>query len=71
MRFHYHKPDELLAQLTNEEETKAVRHCANVIKSEFQDWIFKDPDRREDLVKTYNEIYNSIAILTPPQMLAT
>ncbi len=44
---------------STEEETKAVRHCANVIKSEFQDWIFKDPERREDLVKTYNEIYNS------------
>ena len=46
--------------VTNDEETKAVRHCANLIKSEFRDWIFKDPDRREALVDKYNEVYNSI-----------
>ena len=46
--------------VTNDEETKAVRHCANFIKSEFRDWIFKDPDRREALVDKYNEVYNSI-----------
>ena len=44
----------------NDEETKAARRCANVIKSEFQDWIFKDPERREALVQKYNEVYNSI-----------
>ena len=44
----------------NDEETKAARRCANVIKSEFQDWIFKDPVRREALVQKYNEVYNSI-----------
>lgn len=46
--------------VVNQEETKAVRQVANLIKSEFQDWVFKDPDRREKLVQTYNEIYNSI-----------
>lgn len=45
--------------IPNEMETKAVRHCANVIKSEFVDWIFKDPERREALVQKYNEVYNS------------
>lgn len=45
--------------VTNEKETKSVRHCANIIKSEFVDWIFKDPDRRNDLVNKYNEIFNS------------
>lgn len=45
--------------VTNEKETKSVRHCANIIKSEFADWIFKDPDRRNDLVNKYNEIFNS------------
>ncbi|MGN1415482.1 MAG: DNA topoisomerase, partial [Oscillospiraceae bacterium] len=44
----------------NDEETKAARRCANIIKAEFQDWIFKDPERREALVQTYNEMYNSI-----------
>ena len=46
--------------VVNQEETKAVRQVANLIKSEFQDWIFKEPDRRERLVQTYNEMYNSI-----------
>ena len=46
--------------VVNQEETKAVSQVANLIKSEFQDWIFKDPERREDLVQTYNEMYNSI-----------
>lgn len=45
--------------IPNEKETKAVRHCANLLKSEFSDWIFKDPDRREELVQTYNNLYNS------------
>ena len=46
--------------VVNDEETKAVRRCANIIKSEFQDWIFQDPERREALVQKYNETYNSI-----------
>lgn len=46
--------------VVNQEETKAVRQVANLIKSEFQDWIFKDPERREALVQKYNEVYNSI-----------
>ena len=30
------------------------------IKTAFKDWIFKDQDRRERLVKVYNERFNSI-----------
>ncbi len=48
--------------VTNEIETRAVRHKANAIKAEFRDWIFKDPDRREELVKKYNELYNSVRL---------
>ena len=46
--------------VVNEEETKAVNIVAKAIKAEFEDWIFKDPVRREALVDKYNEIYNSI-----------
>ena len=46
--------------IVNEEESKAVRHCANILKAEFKDWIFKDPERRADLENTYNELFNSI-----------
>ena len=30
------------------------------IREAFKDWIFKDPERRADLVKVYNERFNSI-----------
>ena len=32
----------------------------DAMKTAFQDWIFKDQDRRERLVKVYNERFNSI-----------
>ena len=32
----------------------------DAMKAAFQDWIFKDQDRRERLVKVYNERFNSI-----------
>ena len=31
-----------------------------MIKDAFREWIWKDPDRREALVKRYNELFNSI-----------
>ena len=46
--------------VVNEEETKAVKVAADKIKSDFQDWIFKDPERRDILVQKYNDMYNSI-----------
>ena len=46
--------------VVNDEETKTVNIVAKQIKADFEDWIFKDPDRREALVEKYNEIYNSI-----------
>ncbi|MCM1525050.1 MAG: YodL domain-containing protein [Ruminococcus sp.] len=47
-------------KVTNREETKAVQTCVRRIENEWLDWIFKDPDRRADLVERYNEIFNSI-----------
>ncbi|MGN1136957.1 MAG: hypothetical protein ACI4SF_12135, partial [Oscillospiraceae bacterium] len=46
--------------VVNEEETKAVKVAADKIKSDFQDWIFQDPERRDTLVQKYNDTYNSI-----------
>lgn len=31
-----------------------------MIKQEFQDWIWSDPERRERLCKSYNEKFNSV-----------
>ncbi|MCR5807075.1 MAG: DEAD/DEAH box helicase family protein, partial [Oscillospiraceae bacterium] len=48
--------------VVNDEETKAVNIVAKQIKADFEDWIFKDPVRREALVDKYNEVYNSIRL---------
>jgi N12 class adenine-specific DNA methylase len=45
--------------VVNEEETAAAQARQELIKQEFKDWIFKDTDRRAELVKTYNEKFNS------------
>ncbi len=49
-----------IIKVTNHEETKAVQSMARKIENEWQDWIFKDPDRRAVLVDKYNEVFNSI-----------
>ena len=41
--------------VVNEEETKAVSIVAKQMNTDFEDWIFKDPVRREALVDKYNE----------------
>ena len=34
----------------------------DIIKQAFKDWIFKDPERRNELTKIYNEKFNSIRL---------
>lgn len=53
-------PRDNIIKVTNHEETKAVQSIVRKIEREWQDWIFKDPDRRETLVNKYNEVFNSI-----------
>jgi len=48
----------------NARETFTVRDKQETMLSEFQDWIYKDPTRRNDLVKIYNEKFNSIRVPT-------
>ena len=47
-------------RVLNQKETTLAQQKQQAIKEAFRDWIWKDPDRREDLVKTYNELFNSI-----------
>ena len=44
----------------NEKETAIAQAKQEKIKQEFQDWIWKDPERREKLVRLYNDKFNSI-----------
>lgn len=45
--------------VVNTKETAAAREKQKVIEQKFEEWIFKDHDRRERLVRKYNEIYNN------------
>lgn len=42
------------------EATKLAQRKAEKIRETFKNWIFKDPDRRAELVEKYNRTYNSI-----------
>lgn len=48
-----------VAKLNIKETTIAQQKQAS-IKQAFEDWIWKDPDRRDDLCKIYNVRFNSI-----------
>lgn len=46
----------------NKGETIAAREKQNTIKEAFKDWIYRDPERREDLERTYNAKFNRIKL---------
>ena len=47
-------------RVLNQKETILAQQKQDLIKESFQNWIFKDPQRRERLVKKYNECFNCI-----------
>ena len=47
-------------RILNQKETILAQQKQDLIKEAFQDWVFKDPQRRELLVKRYNERFNCI-----------
>jgi len=44
----------------NKKETAIAQGKQEMIKQAFQDWIWNDPERRQRLVKMYNELFNSM-----------
>jgi len=52
-------PDGKERRVLNNKETTIAQQKQQAIKDAFRDWIWKDPDRRRDLVQTYNERFNS------------
>ena len=44
----------------NHKETTAAQAKQEVIKQAFQDWIWKEPERRNRLVRFYNDTFNSV-----------
>lgn len=47
-------------RVPNEKETMLACEKQELLQSKFRDWIFRDYDRRTELVKLYNEKFNSI-----------
>ncbi|HBN12228.1 MAG TPA: helicase, partial [Clostridiales bacterium] len=46
----------------NKAETIAAREKQNAIREAFKNWIYADPERREDLERTYNAKFNRIKL---------
>lgn len=54
------EPDGKEIRVLNIKATEAAQQKQQLIKDAFKDWIFRDADRRQTLVKLYNERFNSI-----------
>ena len=52
-------PDGKQKRVLNKRETTLAQQKQQAIKDAFQDWVWKDPRRREALVTKYNELFNS------------
>lgn len=46
--------------IIDKQQTAIAQAKQDEIRMKFEEWIFKDADRREELVKLYNEKFNSI-----------
>jgi N12 class adenine-specific DNA methylase len=46
-------------RVLNSKETTLAQQKQQAIKDAFRDWIWKDPERRHDLVDKYNELFNA------------
>ncbi len=51
--------DDTEKRVLNSKETTLAQQKQQAIKEAFRDWIWRDPDRRRELVQLYNERFNS------------
>ena len=54
------EPDGKEIRVLNVDSTQLAQQKQQLIKDAFKDWIFRDADRRQTLVKLYNERFNSV-----------
>ena len=52
-------PDGKERRVLNQKETTLAQQKQQAIKDAYRDWIWRDLDRREALVKQYNELFNA------------
>ena len=55
-------PDGHTHRVLNAKETTLAAEKQQAIRMEFQNWIWKDPDRRRTLVRKYNDEMNSVRV---------
>ena len=53
-------PDGSKSSVLNKKETMLAGEKQELVKEEFKNWVFKDPERRHRLEKIYNEKFNSV-----------
>ena len=53
-------PDGKKISVINEAETEAANEKVKAIQKEFEEWVWKDEDRRNALAKLYNETFNAL-----------
>ncbi len=46
-------------RVLNKKETMLASQKQEAIREAFRDWVFRDPERRQDLCAKYNELFNS------------
>ena len=46
-------------RVLNKKETTLASQKQEAIREAFKDWVFRDPERRQDLCAKYNELFNS------------
>jgi N12 class adenine-specific DNA methylase len=47
-------------RVVNHEDTLAAKEKQKLIKEKFRAWVFRDPERTENLVRLYNDTYNNL-----------
>lgn len=58
--FDYFEEDGKRKAVLNKKETSVAQAKQKLIEQTFEEWIWKSPERREELCKIYNERFNSI-----------
>lgn len=53
-------PDGKERRVLNQKETTLAQQKQTAIREEFRSWIWADPERRQTLVKLYNEKFNAV-----------
>ena len=49
-------------RILNKKQTTLAQQKQELIKQKFKDWLWQDPERRQTLVRKYNDLFNSVRL---------